>query len=62
MKYLAKWKTEKYSSVSLLDRNFFTEDNGYSKADFNRITLLRVNDIIDLSDGISQFHTIERVL
>jgi hypothetical protein len=62
MKYLAKWKTEKYSSVSLLDRNFFTEDNGYSTEDCKRITLLRVNDIIDLSDGISQFHTIERVL
>jgi len=62
MKYLAKWKTEKYSSVSLLDRNFFTEDNGYSKDDCKRITLLRVNDVIALSDGISQLHTIERVL
>jgi hypothetical protein len=62
MKYLAKWKSGGTSEVSLLNEDFFTEDNGYSQEDFKRITLLRIEDTIDLSDGISQLHTIERVL
>ena len=62
MKFLCAWIDEAGQNYLTVKADFFCDDNGYSADDCKRITLLRVNDIIDLSDGISQVHTIERVL
>ncbi len=62
MKYLCTWNDKNSSDIRTVDASFFCDDNGYSTDDFKRITLLKVGETLDLSDGISQEHTIERVL
>ena len=64
--YLCKWSngSEKYLEWAEFQTqvfSFFSEDNGYTDEHRHMIERLRVGDRLDLSDGISQYHEIERL-
>jgi hypothetical protein len=64
-KYLQKWsnggKYLEWEDFQLADFEDFTDDNGYNDKARLMILNLRKGDRLDLSDGISQFHEIERI-
>ena len=66
-KYLCKWtngesyKYLEWDEFQTQPFSFFSDDNGYGDADRHKIERLRVGDRLDLSDGISQYHEIERL-
>ena len=63
--YLCKWgSTGKYlewEDFKIQYLGDFTKDAGYSLANQKLIEMLSVGDRLDLSDGISQYHEIERI-
>lgn len=65
-KYLQKWvdggRFTEWEDFKLADFDDFTDDNGYNDKDRLMILNLRKGDRLDLSDGISQFHEIERLI
>jgi hypothetical protein len=66
-KYLQKWSNGKgcytdWQDFKLADFDDFTDDNGYNDKARLMILNLRKGDRLDLSDGISQFHEIERLI
>jgi len=63
--YLCKWGTvgsniewEEFKTVNF---SFFSEDNGYSDSHIFMVERLKQGDRLDLSDGISQYHEVERL-
>jgi hypothetical protein len=66
-KYLCKWtngenyKYLEWDDFQIQAFTFFTDDNGYDDKNRDLIKRLNVGDRLDLSDGISQYHEIERV-
>jgi hypothetical protein len=65
-KYLQKWSNGKgcyadWQDFKLADFAEFSDDNGYDDKHRLLISNLKTGDRLDLSDGISQFHEIERL-
>ena len=65
--YLAKWssgqgKYLEWEDIQEVSHAFFNDGNGYTAEDRKRIDRLPVGDRLDLSDGISQYHEIERIV
>jgi hypothetical protein len=63
-KYLCKWasagaKYLEWHDLKLVDFNFFSDSNGYTKNHRDMIKNLSLGDRVDLSDGISQYHEVE---
>lgn len=63
--YLCKWSN---GGLHLVWEDFkiqylgdFTKDSGYSLENQKLIEMLTIGDRLDLSDGISQYHEIERL-
>ena len=65
-KYLQKWsnggKYLEWEDFKLADFAEFSDDNGYDDKSRLMILNLKKGDRLDLSDGITQFHEIERLL
>jgi len=66
MLYLCKWssglaKYLEWEDFKKVNEQYFTDDNGYEEIHRLMIGKLRVGDTIDLSDGISQYHEVERI-
>mgnify|MGYP003346636467 CR=1 FL=1 len=64
--YLCKWssglgKYLEWEDFRTVDKSFFNDDNGYDDSHKHMISLLQVGDRVDLSDGISQYHEVERL-
>jgi hypothetical protein len=59
--YLCKWREQGDSLTRLVGTSFFNNSNGYTKSDISSIKKMKIGDTLDLSDGISQYHEIERV-
>jgi hypothetical protein len=63
--YLCKWsnggKYLEWEDFKIQYLGDFTKDAGYSLKDQKLIEMLSVGDRLDLSDGISQYHEIERI-
>lgn len=64
--YLCKWsdgsgKYLEWDEFQTHDFSFFSDDNGYTDEHRHMIERLRGGDRLDLSDGISQYHEIERL-
>ena len=66
MKFLLKWssgegKYLEWEDFQLSDLNFFTIEHGYEDSHRLAINRLQIGESLDLSDGISQFHEVERI-
>lgn len=66
IKYLCKWsngqgKYLEWEDFKTVDKSFFIDENGYNDEHRHMIALLSVGDMVDLSDGISQYHEVERL-
>jgi hypothetical protein len=63
--YLCKWANEgkdlEWEGFKEVDISFFSDSNGYKDRDIFMIKRLKQGDRLDLSDGISQYHEIERL-
>ena len=63
--YLCKWsnggKYLEWEDFKVQYLRDFTRDEGYSLKDQKLIEGLAIGDRLDLSDGISQYHEIERI-
>ena len=64
--YLCKWsdgrgKYLEWDEFQTHGFSFFSDDNGYNDEHRHIIERLQVGDVADLSDGISQYHEIERL-
>ena len=66
MKYIAKWSTYnndskyiEFDPILQKELSFFSEENGYSIIDIQKIKKMKIGEILDFSDGISQIHEIE---
>ena len=66
MIYLCKWSSGRgkyleWELIKTVDKSFFNDDNGYEDSHRAMIGILSVGDMVDLSDGISQYHEVERI-
>ena len=66
MKFLLKWssgegKYLEWEDFQISGIDFFTDANGYEDEHRKRINLLSIGESVDLSDGIDQYHEIERL-
>ena len=64
--YLCKWtndgkKYPKFDEFKVMYLGDFTKDIGYTDSNQVMIEKLNIGDRLDLSDGISQYHEIERI-
>lgn len=64
--YLCKWssgegKYLEWEDFKKVNFSFFNDNNGYDDKHRFMIERLRVGDSVDLSDGISQYHEVERL-
>lgn len=63
--YLCKWgnggKYLEFDDFKIQYLGDFTKDKGYTDNNFKMIDKLKIGDRLDLSDGISQYHEIERI-
>ena len=67
MQFLCRWAQDngrgylENQSGEIVDSSFFCEFNGYTEQDRFMLAKLHKGDRLDLSDGISQFHEVERI-
>ena len=64
--YLCKWtndgkKYTHFDEFKVMYLGDFTKDEGYTDRNQVMIEKLNIGDRLDLSDGISQYHEIERL-
>ena len=66
MRYLCKWssgegKYLEWEDLTINGLDFFSDANGYEDRHRLAINRLDIGESVDLSDGISQFHEVERI-
>ena len=66
MQFLAKWASEggkylEFDPIIQVEFSFFDDLSGYTAQDRANIAALDIGGILDLSDGLGNFHEIERV-
>ena len=64
--YLCKWssglgKYLEWEDFKKVNGDFFSDSNGYEEKHRSMIQNLKIGDSVDLSDGISQYHEVERL-
>ena len=63
-KYFLKWSDidrNNWQEFQISYLPFFSDENGYDNEHRLKINLLGVGESVDLSDGISQYHEVERL-
>ena len=66
MQFLAKWASEggkylEFDPIIQVEFSFFNDLSGYTAQDRAKIAALDIGGVLDLSDGLGNFHEIERV-
>ena len=64
-KYLAKWasaggKYLEFDPIMTVEFSFFDDLAGYTAQDRAKIAALDIGGVLDLSDGLGNYHEIER--